>query len=74
MTNATMEDAQARLPELLDRVAAGDGVIITRDGLPVARLVPETPRGMPVAGRAKGMLIIHSENDEHLADFAEYMS
>jgi prevent-host-death family protein len=32
--------AQARLPELLARVAAGDAITITEDGLPVARLVP----------------------------------
>ncbi len=35
------------------------------------REVKEEPRPLP--GRAKGMLTIHSEDDEHLKDFAEYM-
>jgi hypothetical protein len=33
----------------------------------------DTHKSTPVAGRAKGMLIINSEDDEHLKDFAEYM-
>jgi hypothetical protein len=43
------------------------------DGKPVAKLVPELPRGVPIAGRCKGMLVIHAADDEHLKDFAEYM-
>ncbi len=34
-------DAKARLSELLDRVARGEQIVITRHGKPVARLVPE---------------------------------
>ncbi|HET6469984.1 MAG TPA: type II toxin-antitoxin system prevent-host-death family antitoxin [Geminicoccaceae bacterium] len=34
-------EAKARLSELLERVAAGETVVITRHGRPVARLVPE---------------------------------
>jgi prevent-host-death family protein len=33
-------EAKTRLSELLDRVAAGKVVVITRHGIPVARLVP----------------------------------
>ncbi len=36
-------DAEDQLPELLQRVEAGDEVIITRHGIPVARLVPVNP-------------------------------
>ena len=33
-------EAKTHLPRLLDRVARGDSLIITRHGKPVARLVP----------------------------------
>lgn len=35
-------DARTRLAELLERAARGESFIITRDGQPVARLVPES--------------------------------
>lgn len=34
-------EAKARLSELIDRAEAGETVVITRHGRPVARLVPE---------------------------------
>jgi prevent-host-death family protein len=34
---------EAKLSELLDRVESGEEVIITRDGQPVAKLVPVRP-------------------------------
>ena len=33
-------EAKTHLPRLLDRIARGESVIITRHGRPVARLVP----------------------------------
>jgi prevent-host-death family protein len=36
-------EAKTRLPELLDRVANGDVVTITRHGIPVAELGPPPP-------------------------------
>ncbi len=41
--NVSVADAKARLSEILDRVEAGEEVVITRRGKPVARLTPETP-------------------------------
>ena len=38
MQTATMEDVQARLPQILDELAPGEEVVITRGGKPVARL------------------------------------
>jgi antitoxin (DNA-binding transcriptional repressor) of toxin-antitoxin stability system len=73
MQTATIEDVQARLPEILDKLAPGEEVVITRDGKPVAKLVADLPKGVPIPGRGKGMLIIHADDDEHLKDFAEYM-
>jgi prevent-host-death family protein len=36
-------EAKTHLPRLLDRVARGEEIQITRNGRPVARLVPEPP-------------------------------
>ncbi len=33
-------DAKTHLPKLLDRVAQGESLVITRHGKPVARLIP----------------------------------
>jgi len=41
MKTATVADAKSRLSSLLDDVEAGEEVVITRRGRPVARLVPE---------------------------------
>jgi antitoxin (DNA-binding transcriptional repressor) of toxin-antitoxin stability system len=74
MPVVTVEEAQAGLPELIQRAARGEEVIITRDHLLVARLVAiSTDRPQPVPGSCKGMLTIVSDDDEHLADFKEYM-
>ena len=75
MTTVTIEEAQAKLPELIEHLAKGEELVITRNHRPIARLLadakPErTPRK---AGSAKGMLTILAEDDDHLKDFAEYM-
>jgi prevent-host-death family protein len=40
-------EAKTHLTRLLDRVAAGEQITITRHGTPVARLVPVRPTGAP---------------------------
>ena len=44
MTTVGAIDAKANLPELLQRVEAGETIVITRDGQPVAHLVPAPAR------------------------------
>ena len=44
MTRLTAFEAKTRFGELLERVAAGEEVVITRHDKPVARVIPE---GMP---------------------------
>jgi prevent-host-death family protein len=40
-------EAGAQLPEILDVVAGGETVVLTRKGLPVARITPEgSPSGI----------------------------
>ncbi|MFN3650988.1 MAG: type II toxin-antitoxin system Phd/YefM family antitoxin [Armatimonadota bacterium] len=73
MVEVSVEKAQSELSALIDRLAGGEEIIITRDAQPVAELVP--PRGnrpRPVFGNCRGKLTILTEDDEHLSDFAEY--
>jgi prevent-host-death family protein len=51
MQSVAAQDAKARFDALLDQVAAGEAVTITRQGAPVARLVP-AGAASPVAGPA----------------------
>lgn len=75
MTTVTIEEAQAKLPELIDHLAVGEEVVITRDQRPVARLLAEEkPKRKPrKAGNCKGMLTIVADDEEHLKGFEEYM-
>jgi prevent-host-death family protein len=47
-------DAKARLPELVQRAARGEEIIIARNGEPQARLVPLSPARPRVPGRGAG--------------------
>jgi antitoxin (DNA-binding transcriptional repressor) of toxin-antitoxin stability system len=74
MTAITLEEAQARLPEVIEKLAPGEELLITRDARPVAQLIgltTEKPR--PVPGRGRGKLVILAEDDAHLEDFEDYM-
>ena len=44
MTEVASRELRNRTRVLLDRVAAGEHITITVDGMPVARLVPSEPR------------------------------
>ena len=51
MTTYSVADAKAGLPRLIDRALAGEEVVISRHGVPVAELRPATtsPRKAPSA-------------------------
>jgi prevent-host-death family protein len=44
MISVTIPEAKSRLIELIDQVNAGEEVVIMRRGMPIARLVPGTPK------------------------------
>ena len=46
MASVTALEAKTRFGQLLERVAHGEEVIITKHEKPVARLVPEGPRNL----------------------------
>jgi antitoxin (DNA-binding transcriptional repressor) of toxin-antitoxin stability system len=71
-----IEEAAARLADLVLGLQPGDEIQLTAQDRPVARIVPEpareagSPRGF---GACKGMLIINAEDSQHLDDFKDYM-
>jgi len=75
MTTITLEEAQAKLPQLIGRLAPGEEITILEGRRPVAKLVgPDAaPRKPRRPGSARGKLVILEEDDEHLKDFEEYM-
>lgn len=75
MVKVTIEDAQQRLRELVERAAGGDEVLITGPtDAPLARIVPALlPGGKRVAGMAKGEIWMADDFDAPLDDFQEYM-
>lgn len=74
MPSVTLEDAQTRLPELIDSLNPGEELVITRNAQPVAKLVGQGgEKPQPVFGRGRGKVIIVAEDDEHLQDFEDYM-
>ena len=59
MYSVDVNEAQTELSGLLARVDAGDDVVITRDGKPVARLVPYgRHNGVRRFGSMKGRLMV----------------
>jgi prevent-host-death family protein len=74
MPSVTIEEAQAKLPELIESLGTGEEIVITRNARPIARLAgPPAAAGQPVFGRGKGKVLIRSEDDDHLKDFEDYM-
>lgn len=68
-----IHEAEAQLSQLLQRVEAGDEIIIARANKPIARLVAY--REKPVKrrlGEAKGLVEIMPDFDELPEDFMEY--
>jgi len=53
MTTVTVVEAKAHLSELLDKVEAGEDVVITRHGRPVAHLSAVTKPKKPIPSLAE---------------------
>ncbi len=74
MTTVTLKDAQAQLPDLIARLRPHESVVIMQNGEPIAYLSPPTPpRNVPKFGSCRDLLTVVADDDEHLADFADYM-
>ena len=70
----SVEEAQLSLGELIDRVAIGETVTLMRHNRAVAVLVaPQSSPIVPEFRCCRDMLTVEAEDDDHLADFTEYM-
>jgi prevent-host-death family protein len=71
----TLEEAQAKLTELIGSLSPGEEIVITQNQQPVAKLVGQSlaNRKPRVPGNCKGMITPAVEDDEHLQDFKDYM-
>jgi antitoxin (DNA-binding transcriptional repressor) of toxin-antitoxin stability system len=76
-TTVTVEEAQAKLKELIRQLAPGEEVILTENQQPVAKLVGEQPKPKPPRpgpGLCKGMITYMAPDfDAPLEDMKEYM-
>lgn len=73
MCNVTIEEAQAKLGELIDQAGAGEEVIITRNNQPVARLVPATAQKVRQLGTLQGTVThMAADFDAPLDEMQEY--
>lgn len=72
----TLEDAQARLKQLIEHLKPGDELIITEHEKPVARLIAAagTQRQPRKPGSLRGTVVYMAPDfDAPLEDFKEYM-
>jgi antitoxin (DNA-binding transcriptional repressor) of toxin-antitoxin stability system len=73
----TLEEAQARLKQLIDELAPSETIVITENQQPVARLVrePKTPKSpRPGPGLCRGAIVFMAPDfDAPLEDMKEYM-
>ena len=74
MQQVTPEEAQQRLPELLQAAMNGESIVIAIDSAHSVQLVPVAKRhGQRQFGSARGMVRIADDFDAPLEDFEEYM-
>ena len=76
MSTVSVEEAQARLPELIDRLQPGEEIVLTRDCQPVAKLTAPMPTARPPRqpGTLKGtVLYMAADFNAPLEEFKEYL-
>ncbi len=73
MASIEVEQAQANLPTLIQRLGPNDEVTITENGVPVARLTCASaePPYKRIPGLWKSMAVILSDDNEHLKEFRD---
>lgn len=68
MVTVGVHEAKTTLSELLRRVAAGEEVIITRGGEPVAMIIPMQRQEPRVLGHDRGLFEVPEDFDAPLPD------
>jgi antitoxin (DNA-binding transcriptional repressor) of toxin-antitoxin stability system len=67
----SLEEVQAKLPEIVHGLGEGEEVVIVEGKRPVARLLGPSPakRRPRTPGSARGRLTVIAEDNDHLTDF-----
>lgn len=65
MKQVSVREAKSQLSRLLQEVAAGQDVVITRSGRPVAKLVT-LEEGRPILGTDQGRFVVPEDFDTPL--------
>lgn len=74
MHEVGLQEAEHQLAQLIDAVAHGEEVLITRDdGTTFKIILIVQTRPYPKFGSAKGLINMSDDFDEPLDDFQEYM-
>jgi prevent-host-death family protein len=76
MTTISIEEAQAKLSDLIHRLHSGDEVVITENNQPVARLVHTAAESQQPRqpGTLRGSVVYMAPDfDAPLEDFRDYM-
>jgi prevent-host-death family protein len=74
MTQVNVAEAKAKLSDLLERAAAGEDIVIAKNGRPKARLVAVVEQRAPrTPERWKGRVWIAPDFDDDLSDMFECM-
>ena len=73
MHTVALKEAAGRLAELIDEVASGEEVVITRDDGAAFKIIPVAPLPpFPKFGSAKGRVHMREDFDDPLEDFQAY--
>ena len=74
MVQISLEEAQLKLPDLVNAVLQGEKVYIQKDNKKIIQLLPViSDRPSPKFGNAKGLIEMADDFDAPLTDFNEYM-
>jgi len=69
MTVVAIDDGEIDLAQLLDRIDAGEEIVLSREGQPVARLVRiERPTGKRKFGALRGIISVGPEFFDQLPE------
>ena len=73
MRSVGLAEAKATLSALLDAVEAGEEVVITRRGQPVARVVREQPQATPAPDWPARLRALHGDQPGPLGSAVELL-
>jgi prevent-host-death family protein len=71
MQNIDISQIKQHLPQILEDME--DTIIITKQGLPIAKIIGIPPQKRRQFGSAKGLIKMSDDFDAPLEDFKEYM-